>query len=66
MNEMEWFENVVTLIDSGLECSLNAVVDTEDNIMYIVEDNGEIEDFRNYAEAMEKYIRVTHKQAMKL
>lgn len=65
--ETLWHENWVTLIDGKeTECSLNAVVDPEDeSILYIVEKDGEIEDFRTYQLALEDFIRKSHSNLMK-
>lgn len=63
-SETIWFERMVPLIDSGLECSLNAVVDDEGELMYVIENDGELVDFRDYNEALKNYIMKAHKKAM--
>jgi hypothetical protein len=48
----------VTLFDNQAECSLNAVI-VDDVIYYMIESDGDIvNDFTNYNQALEAYIKV--------
>ncbi len=54
--------NWVELIcDSFVECSLNATIE-EGKIYYLVENEGQIEDYRDFNEALKAYIEIAHKK----
>lgn len=56
----DYYANMVTLIqDSQHPCSLISIV-VEGQVVYGVEDDGKIEEYTNYQEALEEYIKVAY------
>lgn len=56
----DYYANMVTLIQEPRQtCSLNAIV-VEEEIIYGVEDDGDIEEYSDYQTALENYIKVAY------